>query len=439
MARVSNTKVINDIEKYNRLHPKYIEVLDRLIAQYPTINGATYGHLVNFQSNKEIAKHRWLDYKQGYADGLVRSILQYDNIGIGSLVLDPFCGVGTTNLTAQSMGLKSIGLDINPIAILTAEVKTHYYTTREISQIENILFCINIPQEEYHISDVKVLVNSFTPKIYSEFMRLRMFVERIEDSYVQKFFRLCLISIIDHCSLKVKDGNGLKIRKNPPQIDSAIDVYKQKALMMLNDIKNFNQNVEAKIIFGSSLSQQTYAGVRDVDICVFSPPYANCFDYCEVYKLELWIGGFVRNYADFERFRSIAMRSHVNSKFDHYFTNEFEDVDIIAETIRTFNIWNKNIPDMLKGYFDDTQKVLENVRDTLKIGAKCYVVVANSAYKGIVVPTDLLIANIAERIGYKAIRIVEARTIRSSSQQMHAFGDKYNGLMRESIVELQKL
>ena len=205
MARVSNTKVINDIEKYNRLYPKYIEVLDRLIAQYPTTNGSIYGHLVNFQSNKEIAKHRWLDYKQGYADGLVRSILQYDNIGIGSLVLDPFCGVGTTNLTAQSMGLKSIGLDINPIAILTAEVKTHYYTTREISQIENILLCINIPQEEYHIPDVKVLVNSFTPKIYSEFMRLRMFVERIEDSYVQKFFRLCLISIIDNCSLKVKD------------------------------------------------------------------------------------------------------------------------------------------------------------------------------------------------------------------------------------------
>ena len=42
MARVSNTKVINDIEKYNRLYPKYIEVLDRLIAQYPTTNGSIY-------------------------------------------------------------------------------------------------------------------------------------------------------------------------------------------------------------------------------------------------------------------------------------------------------------------------------------------------------------------------------------------------------------
>lgn len=439
MARISNSKIINNIEKHNLLYPQYIEILDRLISRYPTTNGVTFGQLVNFQKNKEIAKHRWLDYKQGYADGLVRTILKQDNISAGSLVLDPFCGVGTTNLTAQSMGLRSIGIDINPIAILTAEVKTHYYTEIEISDIADILGRMDIPQEKYSMPDVKVLKNSFTPKIYNDFLRLRMFVERMKDSYVKKFFRLCLISIIDQCSLKVKDGNGLKIRKNPPQIESAIDIYREKAFMMLNDIKEFNRDIEAKIVHGSSLVKQTYTDVEDVDICVFSPPYANCFDYCEVYKLELWIGGFVSNYDDFERYRSIAMRSHVNSKFNHNLTNTFNNVEIIAETIRTYNIWNKNIPDMLKGYFDDTQTVLENIYSVLKESAKCYVVVANSAYKGNIVPTDLLIADIAERIGYKVSRIIEARTIRSSSQQMNGFGDKYNCLMRESIIELQKI
>jgi hypothetical protein len=157
-----------------------------------------------------------------------------------------------------------------------------------------------------------------------------------------------------------------------------------------------------------------------------------------VYKLELWIGGFVNNYEDFEKYRSVAMRSHVNSKFDHIITHSLKDVETISETIRTFNIWNKNIPDMLKGYFDDTHKLLVNIHGVLKPSAKCYVVVANSAYKGIIVPTDLLIAEIAEHVGYNVSRIIHARNIRSSSQQMHGFGDRYNGLMRESIIELQK-
>ena len=439
MARVSNSKIINNIERYNELYPKYVRVLDGLIERYPIEDGSEMGKLVNFHSNKDIAKHRWLDYKQGYADGLVRAIISQSGISEGGLVLDPFCGVGTTNLTAQSMGYKSAGLDINPIAILTAEVKTHYYSAEEIDQIESILAKLKIQKAAYNIPDSKVLKSSFTPEVLEEFMRIRLFVEKMKDSYVKKFFRLCLISIVDSCSLKVKDGNGLKIRKTPPVIASVIEVFRNKAAIMLDDIKAFNVNLDAKIRYGSSLSSDSYKDIEEVDICVFSPPYANCFDYCEVYKLELWIGGFVDDYKDFEKYRSVAMRSHVNSKFDHDLTNKFSDVEIISETIRTFNIWNKNIPDMLKGYFDDTKKLLENVWGVLKTNSRCYVVVANSAYKGIIVPTDLLIADIAERHGYKVNRIIEARKIRSSSQQMMGFGEKYNCLMRESIIELQKL
>lgn len=438
MARVSNSKIINNVDKYNELYPKYIELMDTLMDRYIVVDGKEMGQLVNFQKNKDIAKHRWLDYKQGYADGLVREIIGYSGVTPGGLILDPFCGVGTTNLTAQGMGYKSIGLDINPIAILTADVKTHYFTDAEICEIENILSDLRIQKDAYPMPDTRVLKSSFTPKVYDEFLRIRLFVEKLNDSYVKKFFRLCLISIIDTCSLKIKDGNGLKIRKNPPKIDSVIEVFKQKAHIMLSDIKEFNVALDVNIKYGSSINPATYDDIKDVDLCVFSPPYANCFDYCEVYKLELWIGGFVNNYEDFEKYRSVAMRSHVNSKFDHIITHSLKDVETISETIRTFNIWNKNIPDMLKGYFDDTHKLLVNIHGVLKPSAKCYVVVANSAYKGIIVPTDLLIAEIAEHVGYNVSRIIHARNIRSSSQQMHGFGDRYNGLMRESIIELQK-
>jgi hypothetical protein len=157
-----------------------------------------------------------------------------------------------------------------------------------------------------------------------------------------------------------------------------------------------------------------------------------------VYKLELWLGGYVKSTTDFETYRNLALRSHVNSKFDHSIRKENSDVNLIADLLSTFNLWNKNIPDMIRGYFDDMRVLLADRKECLADGAKCFIVVANSGYKGILVPTDLLLADIAKDLGYSVNNIFSARKIRSSSQQMHVLNSEYDNLMRESIIEIQK-
>ena len=131
------------------------------------------------------------------------------------------------------------------------------------------------------------------------------------------------------------------------------------------------------------------------------------------------------------------MRSHVNSKFDHTIQNQLPDVDTIAKLISTYNIWNKNIPDMLRGYFDDMFEILKRQATLLVKNGKCFIVVANSGYKGIMVPTDLLICDIAEKVGYKVNNIYYARKIRASGQQNTDLHLNYDKVMRESIIELE--
>ena len=89
---------------------------------------------------------------------------------------------------------------------------------------------------------------------------------------------------------------------------------------------------------------------------------------------------------------------------------------------------------MVRGYFDDMQRVLEEIYRASKRGAKCYIVVANSCYRGILVPTDLLLAKIAKSIGFEVEPIIFARRIRASSQQMNEIHENFGELMRESIV-----
>lgn len=438
--RESNQKIIKDEDLFRQIYPSYQNIISRLVRENSLFDGGEFENLVNFQTNLSSPKHGWYDYKQGYSEELVRQIILKSKPNKEDYILDPFCGVGTTNLTAQSMGYKSIGTDVNPMAVLATKVKTHYFTEEEISIIDSLIKTFTLPDTPDVIVGGKVIATSFTGDVLDILLRIKFFVEHIESKYIQMFFRLALISIIDICSLKVKDGNGLKFKKNYKPLPSLISTYLGKCKLMLEDIKIANYNSECTCVLGSILVDDTFRQINEkhVDLCVFSPPYANCFDYCEVYKLELWIGGFVKSYSDFETYRSIALRSHVNSKFDHSMKFANADVDTIASLISAFNIWNKNIPDMLRGYFDDMELLLINVYKMMNKGAKCFIVVANSAYKGILVPTDMLLADIAKKHGFNVKGIFAARKIRSSSQQMKGLYETYDNLMRESIVELSK-
>lgn len=440
MNRVSDKKIIKDNIKFKKLFPAYVHMIDELVEKFNITDGSSFTTLVNFKNNKKIPKHNWYDYKQGYAEDLVKQIIETEKPDKNHYILDPFCGVGTSNVVAQSLGYKSIGFDINPVAYLAASVKTHYYYEAEQREILRQIINFKPSGLSALIDTPKVIASSFNNSSLEKLYQIKYFWENIENLHVQQFFQLAFLSIIEDCSIRTKDGNGIKLNLKKKQIPDIFEYYLTKCKSMLADIQLSNFKEESVLINGSMILDKYFNIIngKKVGLCVFSPPYANCFDYCEVYKLEFWLGGFVKKYEDFAKYRSIAMRSHVNSKFDHKIKNSMYEVDLIANVISTFNIWNKNIPDMLRGYFDDMFELLKNIKSILVRDAKCFIVVANSGYKGILVPTDLIIAEIAARLGFKVNHIFYARKIRSSSQQMKELNLDYDNLMRESIIELQK-
>jgi DNA modification methylase len=439
MPRISEVKLIKDNAKFEKLFPDYVRVIDALQSKFKVTDGSAFTELVNFKNNKKIPKHNWYEYKQGYAEDLVKQIIEAEQPDKKHFILDPFCGVGTSNVVAQSLGYKSIGFDINPVAYLAASVKTHFYTEEEVKEIQKLIKNFKPSKFSALKETPKVIDSSFQNGSLEKLYQLKYFWENISNTSVQQFFQLAYLSIIEDCSIRTKDGNGIKLNLKKKKIENIFEYFLSKCNSMVVDIEVSNFKEETKFINGSITIEKYFKQIdnKKVGLCVFSPPYANCFDYCEVYKLEFWLGGFVKTYKDFAQYRSIAMRSHVNSHFDHNIKNYQKEVDLIAEIISAFNIWNKNIPDMLRGYFDDTYELLKNIKSVLVKDAKCFIVVANSGYKGILVPTDLLIAEIATSLGFKVNQIYYARKIRSSSQQMKELHLEYENLMRESIIEIQ--
>ena len=440
MARVdgkSLSSFILDQEKHDIEYPKYLKILKKLTSSTRVSVDEYFAKLVNFKKNQAYPKHNWFEYKHGYSEDLVKAIIASSGISESDIILDPFCGVGTTNVVAQSFGIKNIGYDISPIALLAARVKTRHYTDADKSSLLKLANS-RIAATNSKSPDSDLIESAYHAEVLSKLNDIYVMTEEVKNAIHQDFLRLAFLSLIEKASNRRKDGNGIKIAFKPPKIFDVHAQFSNRIKQMILDLDVSNFKSTTNIIEGSFNKADISQLKGKIGLTIFSPPYANCFDYFEVYKLEMWMGRFVKSYSDFEPYRSQALRSHVNSSFDHSITNFNKDVDQIAELLTAYNLWNKNIPDMIRGYFDDMTGILQNIFEVSKIGAEVHIIVANSGYKGILVPTDLLLAEIARKIGFHCDSITYARKIRSSSQQMKLIEETYQDLMRESIVVLRK-
>ncbi len=68
----------------------------------------------------------------------------------------------------------------------------------------------------------------------------------------------------------------------------------------------------------------------------------------------------------------------------------------------------------------------------------CFIVVGNSCYKGVPIQTDEILAQEAQKLGFKCKEIIIARKLKTSSQQMKIIDSKTKFYLRESIIVLQK-
>ena len=73
------------------------------------------------------AIHKWFNFVAGYSPEYVEDVIQEyrtRNKSVG-VIYDPFSGTATTNVVANSMGVKSIGVERNPFFFKIGRAKTN--------------------------------------------------------------------------------------------------------------------------------------------------------------------------------------------------------------------------------------------------------------------------------------------------------------------------
>ena len=178
-------------------------------------------------------------------------------------------------------------------------------------------------------------------------------------------------------------------------------------------------------------------------LCVTSPPYLNSFDYTDVYRPELFLGRFVESMKGLRALRLRTLRSHTQVKwedpkeieFGPHFEPVFEELLDQQESL-----WNRRIPKMVCAYFEDMRAVLRQLKRLARKDASLWIVVSTSAYAGVEIPVDHIIADIACREGWHLREVRMKRFLRRVPvQQWKLLEERSDGNgphLRESIVIL---
>lgn len=402
------------------------------------IKNDSFGELVNFKKNQNEIIHRWFNIKEGYSKALIFKLIDDLKIKQNDFIVDFFNGSGTTSLAAKERGFPYYGFEVNPFLFLLSKVKINDYSKRDIENI--IIYKKELIKDYEKVKNIKEVKLSIIKNVFKEnlidILKTRTLILEIKDIKIRNFFLIALTTILEDVGYSKKDGNGLKYPKNKKALNF-VNKFSEQIDLMLSDIESFKfKNIKnSQIILSDSrnIDKKYIDNLKNkTSLVVFSPPYANCFDYSEVYKLELWMSGYIDEYEKLNKLRNESLSSHLNKNLNHY-----QEHPLLKESLSQIkNTWSKKIPLMISGYFYDMEKIIENSFSILKKGGYCVIIVGNSAYSGHIIKTDEILSRIAIEKGFSEIEIHIARKLRASSQQAKLFSNENS--LRESVIIMKK-
>ena len=406
--------------------------------------------LSNFEGNRKLSRHRWFEFKEGFSADLVRLAVADLGRRCRPAIIDTFAGSGTTLVEAGRIGLRATGIEVNPFLSFAASAKiaapikhpTHFSevldrlirsTPKELpSPLEGQSTFTERPKAAKWLFNLSVL-RGFTALQHAI---------RTTRSLVRPFELALLCALLD-CSNAKRDGKCLRYKEGWADLGLGSDdlraSFREKAFRVIQDLSDPSfDNSQLGMMTGDCRVLLDEIEPESHDLWITSPPYLNSFDYSDVYRPEMFASGFVKSNEELRAVRISTVSSHVQVKRNYTDVVPSVLLDPVFEEMSGRALWNKNIPAMIRTYFADLAVVLSKTRVILKRGGKAWIVVSTSAYAGVEIPVDLILADVASKAGWNLCGVYTLRRLRAAGQYWNKLEKGARPPLRESLIVLEK-
>lgn len=331
--------------------------------------------------------HDYFRYYGKFPSTVAAQLLEQFPAPKDGVLLDNFVGSGTSLVEASLRGIESVGIDINPLAVLSCKVKTAIYNTNNLEktfvQLSNDFFNFNTNLLSIDLPEQSFLQKWFQENIVTDLVKLREIILAIVDEKERDFFVLAFLAIIRRVS-KAYDGEVRPHINKKKRQRNVFEAFSKKVKDMIKSQKEFNvafaNRKEGASILANSMEDYSHQLQKGNYWLVIShPPYLNCFDYLPVFNLELeWANSFEHLW---------------NGKTK----KELRNKELKAWPAKT----DKNVQD----YYGNLEKAYKVTYALQPKGGKCVVVIGDCTIQGKIERVHQKMIEVMKSIGYEIFEI----------------------------------
>lgn len=335
----------------------------------------------------------------------------------GEVVLDPMAGSGTTIVEAALAGRIGIGIDLDPLATKIALAKTSpihpghaAVAAEQITSHARLLLATrgeklrDMALSQMSPDSRRFVEYWFQPHTIAELAALVSSIRtQCVEPRVRNFFEVLLSSAIVTKSGGVSMARDLAHsrphRVASKRVKSALDLFAlraKKSLAMLDEMRRAPGSGYTLKGNARKLPLQD----ESVDLVVTSPPYANAIDYVRAHKFSLvWFGYDV---ATLREHRRKYIGAEIGWRCGKNLPGE-----IGPRTLHEVRQVDSRRAAVVERYFHEMLDALFEMYRVLKAGRAAVIVVGSSTIRGVVVPTALILAELAEKVGFRVAAVRE--------------------------------
>lgn len=425
-----------------------------------TVQPSLTRSLVSFQANKTRAAYRWYKYKEAFSAPLMEYLLSRYAANAKKL-LDPFAGSGTALFAASGEGIDAAGIELLPIGqqIIAARMLLEEFTPEESAALQRWLSEQPWTRSESRcpLPELRITRGAYPEKTFAEIERY-MGAWGGESWRVQTVLRFALLCVLESVSYTRKDGqylrwdyrSGRRQGRKPFDKGRILDFTAAvcaKLGEIIYDLKALEQPAElfppgqrkggVRLYHGSCLSVMPTLPGGEYDAVITSPPYCNRYDYTRTYALELALLGVGEEELIQLRQEMLSCTVENRAKDLAAMNPSWSEAIAAADDQKLLqavlayleeqkaagHLNNNGIPRMVRGYFYEMSCVIAECARVLKPNSPLIMVNDNVRYAGASISVDMILSDIAQRLGFKVERILVLPDGKgNSSQQMGQHG-----------------
>ncbi len=365
----------------------------------------------------------------------------------GETIVDIFCGTGTALVEAKLLGRHSIGIELNPLAVLIAKVKTTPIDPKRLADAHEHILDVYTERPFLPISfpPESNMEFWFSPKAIGELNALKEAILSLGERDLIDFFFVAFSEIVRKASF-TKNGEFKLVRDKEKvahgadiDIIAAFNEVAQNNILAMKDFWLDATDATVQIIHGDSTKD---VGIPEssVDLIITSPPYGDSrttVAYGQFSRLSAqWLDLLPNGKKDIDSellggSNAVDLHDPVVSQSDTL----RQAVSLIAER-------DERRAREVVSFYRDLQKALVRASRLLKRQRYFVVVIGNRTVKDINLKTDIIISELCEELGFTTQAIlyrgIPNKRMPIENSPTNVPGAKGKTMHKESIVIMRK-